>query len=160
MAFLVGALALILIVNGFDTRDFDQFGVGVTLAMFYPFTLPFLQAAVTANVYPWFLTTKAQKQSAWQSYWYWKFRYRLPRYLLRTLKGAKGELFVHLHVLGLSETAGKPALPNPVPNLSDLLRAFRERTEAAGFRSRSHLSVGSSRVANRIARDVPGGRTR
>ena len=97
------------------------------LAITVYFTALMLTADVTKEgTYIWYLAQKAKNTTIyWRSYWFWKFRYRVSRYVRRIAPRAGRDLFVKKQVRGFAVLRGESIPPEDVPGVDDILRAVR-----------------------------------
>ena len=128
----MGVFLLVLILSSLQTTAGERpfLAAGVVIALLYPVLLLAALDRVTDADYPWYLAWKVEKGSNWtRGYWYWKFSYRLPRYLGKVLGSGRKDLLVRLQVLRAAKSGGQPFDPSKVPGLHDLIRAFRARDD-------------------------------
>lgn len=105
---------------------FALFAAAFYASVFYGFavTIAFVVGA-DGDDFPRYLAWKASTVSKRRWWWYWKFRYRLPRYVARSFRGTNGELFVKMQVMRAAVAQGTVLEAKGVPTLRELIRAFR-----------------------------------
>lgn len=125
--FLILFFAFVVAVqNILQPAGFALFAGAFYVSVIYGFVLLLaFMVASDGDDFPRYLAWKVSVVSKRSWWWYWKFHYRLPRYLTRAFRGANGELFVRMQVMRAAVAQGTPIEPKDVPPLRELIRAFR-----------------------------------
>ena len=74
----------------------------------------------------WYLAWNARSATTWRSYWFWKFRYWVARYLERVAPRAGRDLFFKQQVRRFAASLGESIPPTEVPGFKDIIRTLRQ----------------------------------